>query len=98
MVNYQLGKIYKIVGNGFTYYGSTCEPQLSRRLAGHRGKYKKYLEGQQHFVSRFKCFENDNTDFYIVLVENYACNNKDELLYRERHYIENNECCNNINQ
>jgi len=29
-----------------------------------------------------------------VLVENYPCNSKDELLARERHYIENNECVN----
>ena len=30
MVNYQLGKIYKIVGSGLVYIGSTCEPTLAR--------------------------------------------------------------------
>ena len=38
MVNYQLGKIYKIVDNtnGNIYIGSTCEPTLARRLAKQR--------------------------------------------------------------
>ena len=37
MVNYQLGKIYKLVDNtnGNIYIGSTCLPYLSSRLAGH---------------------------------------------------------------
>lgn len=45
MVNYQLGKIYKIVDNvtGKIYIGSTCEPTLARRLVKHRSDYKRYL-------------------------------------------------------
>ena len=37
MVNYQLGKIYKIVDldSNKCYVGSTCEPTLARRLANH---------------------------------------------------------------
>jgi hypothetical protein len=36
-INYQLGKVYKIVDNtnGQCYVGSTCEPILARRLASH---------------------------------------------------------------
>ena len=40
MVNYQLGKVYKIVGNGKIYVGSTCERLLCQRLSGHNRSYK----------------------------------------------------------
>ena len=38
MVNYQLGKIYKLVDNtnGNIYIGSTCKPYLSSRLVQHK--------------------------------------------------------------
>jgi molybdopterin-guanine dinucleotide biosynthesis protein len=88
MTNYQLGKIYKIVCNttGLTYYGSTCEPTLARRLAGHRSKYEKKL------CSSHQVLESNNYD--IVLVENFPSDNKMELHKRERYYIENNDCIN----
>lgn len=95
-IDYSLGKIYKITGNGYTYYGSTCEPTLARRLAGHIRNYKRYLNGKDHFITSFRCFENNNNDYHIILVEKYSCNNKDELHARERWYIENNECCNKV--
>ena len=94
MIDYSLGKIYKLTGNGYTYYGSTCEPTLARRLAGHIRTYKAYLNGKHNYITSFSCFENANSDYHIVLVENFPCNNKDELHAKERYYIENNECCN----
>ena len=33
-------------------------------------------------------------DYAIVLIENYPCNNKEELHRRERYHIESNECIN----
>ena len=47
MVNYQQGIVYKIVANGQTYIGSTCEPTLARRLARHKGSYKSWLRGNK---------------------------------------------------
>ncbi len=94
MVKYELGKIYKITGNGCTYYGSTAEKYLSTRLANHMYLYKLYLQGKSNFVSSYKCFENDNDDYQIVLVETFPCKSKDELHARELFYIENNECVN----
>ena len=92
MVNYQQGKIYKIVchNTGLIYYGSTCEPSLARRLHYHKTSYMcvKYKVK----CTSTKVLENDN--YGIFLVENYPCNNKDELRMRERFYIENNECVN----
>eukprot|EP01040_Poterioochromonas_malhamensis_P000307 gene307-329_t len=42
-VNYQLGKIYRIHCNvtNKDYYGSSAEPTLARRLAGHRMVHTK---------------------------------------------------------
>jgi hypothetical protein len=93
-VNYQLGKIYKIINNinNEIYVGSTCEPILARRLAGHIGTYKQYLKGKTRYISSYKIIEMGN--YEIVLIENYPCENKDELHKRERHYIEKLECVN----
>jgi hypothetical protein len=43
MPNYQDGNIYKIVCNitDECYIGSTCEPTVARRLAGHVIDYKR---------------------------------------------------------
>ena len=59
MVNYQLGKIYKIVCNetGEMYIGSTCEPTLARRLATHVGQYKSWKNGKGYKVMSFDIIE-----------------------------------------
>ena len=94
MVNYNLGKIYKIKCNitGQTYIGSTCEKTLARRLAGHTRAYKRHLDGKFSNVSSFKVLENG--DYFIVLLESVNCENNDELKARERFHIENNKCTN----
>ena len=58
MPNYQDGKIYKIVCNitDECYIGSTTEPTLARRLAGHVNNYKVWKSG--------KC--NKTTSFDII--------------------------------
>ena len=47
MVNYSLGKIYKIADNtnGDIYIGSTCEPTLAKRLYGHVDKFRFVNKG-----------------------------------------------------
>jgi hypothetical protein len=95
MTNYRQGKIYKIVCNttGLTYYGSTCEPTLARRLANHKTSYKCWKIGKKKGnVKSFGLLENDN--YVIVLVELFPCDRKMELHQRERYYIENNDCVN----
>ena len=96
MPDYQLGKIYKIECNvtGKVYIGSTCEPTLARRLAGHVGDYKRYLKGIYPYVSSFDVLQNGNYD--IVLIESYPCNSKDELHARERYHTNNIEYVNKI--
>ena len=94
MVNYKNGKIYKIVDNtnGNIYIGSTCEPRLCRRIWGHNGKYNQYKLGKYGYVKSFEIIKNN--DYNIILVENYSCDTKDELLSRERYYIDKFECIN----
>jgi len=81
---YVNGKIYKIVCNltGEVYYGSTIQ-KLNDRMNKHR--YNKNCESKQ-IINR--------NNYYCELIENYSCNNKNELESRERCYIENYDCIN----
>ncbi len=84
MVNYQDAKIYKLVGGGLTYYGSTCS-ELRYRLYKHKQKSNK---------CKSKLLFDSGDKVEIILVEKYPCNDKMELQQKERYYIENNECVN----
>jgi hypothetical protein len=91
MPNYQNGKIYKLYGikeDGtiINYYGSTTL-NLRVRLAGHvqDSKFSKKCTSKQ-------IIETNN--YEIMLIENYPCNNKEELHSHEQQYILNNECVN----
>jgi predicted GIY-YIG superfamily endonuclease len=91
MVNYQNGKIYKIVDNtnGDIYVGSTiCS--LQKRLRGHKTDSK----GRTDISSSKIIFNND---YKIELIENYPCNSLKELLQREQYYIDNTDCINKCN-
>ena len=97
MVNYKNGKIYKLVNSicneGNCYYGSTCN-KLRIRKQQHKYNYKYWKEGKYHFVSSFKLFDEDFENTKIILVEEVKCDNKQQLLARERFYIENYKCLN----
>ena len=88
MVNYQNGKIYRIVCNqtGLQYIGSTCMP-LSTRLYQHKRLYKDGKSGTSKLVL-------ENNDCSIVLLEDCPTDRKELLLQRERFYIETMECVN----
>lgn len=84
MPNYSTSKIYEIICRitNERYIGSTTE-KLSRRLAGHR---------------TLKCSSKriiERGDYYINLIEEYpACQNKEQLLKREREWYDKLECIN----
>tara|TARA_R110000744_G_scaffold85603_2_gene167253 strand:- start:1385 stop:1855 length:471 start_codon:yes stop_codon:yes gene_type:complete len=88
MPNYKNSKIYKIVNDelNLTYYGSTVS-SLSRRLGHHKTDALIKNLSSKILFSTVKPPE-------IFLVEKYSCNDKEELIKRERYYIENNECVN----
>jgi hypothetical protein len=93
MVNYQLGKVYKIVGNGFIYVGSTCEKYLSNRLAGHNSDFRRFQKGDLNGgLTSYKCLSDEN--HYIELLELFPCGSKDELHACERKWIEQLDCVN----
>ena len=84
MPDYSKGKIYRIVCNetGEQYIGSTTE-SLSRRLSGHK---------RRGDCTSSQIIERGN--YKIVLIEECACDNKEQLNRRERHFIETMECVN----
>ena len=94
MVNFQQGKIYKIVDNtnGNIYIWSTFEKSLARRLASHRAAYNFYLKNNSNFLTSFDILKNGS--YKIVLLEAYPCKSRDELKARERYYIERLDCIN----
>jgi len=87
MPDYNNGKIYCIrsPNTDLIYIGSTCQ-KLSQRIAEHRNQIKK--------TNRASKIIFEYGDAYIELLENYSCNNKEELLKKEGEYIRNNNCCN----
>ena len=92
MPDYSKSKVYKMECCGLNYIGSTTEPTVAHRLASHKANYKRWCNGKTNDVSSFRLFElGDPT---IVLLETVNCNNRDELLARERYHIENNICVN----
>ena len=91
---YSNSKIYKLVCNqtGLTYYGSTTQP-LYKRKHQHEVAYKRFTEGK--LGPHYKAFEIlEKGDYVVVLVEEFSCENKEQLQRRERFHIENNECVN----
>lgn len=90
MKDYSLGKIYKIISNknGMYYVGSTCYPKLSQKLSKHKQDYKKYENGKGIWNQVYNFFIYDEPR--IILLENYSCNNIDELHARQ-HYWEEQE-------
>ena len=75
-----MGTIYKLTDGELVYYGSTIQT-LHRRLLQHK---KKFNDCSSNSLNR------DNLT--IELVEEVE--DKEQLKWRERYYIENNECVN----
>lgn len=86
VVDYQNGKIYKLVCNvtGNIYVGSTCQT-LYQRKAGHDRDYRKYLNGKISFITSFDILKNGN--YNMILIESYPCADKSQLHAREGHWI-----------
>ena len=83
---YNKSKIYTIRSphTDKFYIGATIIP-LCKRLSGHRTKYNYYLKGESHYVTSFELFKLGGE--YIELLENYPCNNVEELNKREGELI-----------
>lgn len=96
MVNYKNGKIYAIRAPNTKeiYIGSTCEA-LSRRLTMHRAQLKMYLDGKQNYLTSFNLLQKEG--YYIELIEEFPCDNKEQLNRREGEIIRaTNDCINKV--
>jgi len=82
MVDYQNGKIYKIVSNdcGLVYIGSTAEYKLKDRLKGHEEDFKYGV-----YVSSSELIKQSHYD--IIELEAYPCNSKAALETQERFWM-----------
>jgi hypothetical protein len=89
---YEYGKIYKLTSEHTNkiYIGSTCKKLLSQRLASHNNNYKQWKKGNRiGYMYSFKLFDLGLVQ--ITLLEACPCNTKDELLSRERYWMEQNQ-------
>ena len=77
------GYIYEIRCNytNQVYYGSSCVPFKTRMY-----KHKTLNTSSRDIIAR--------GNYTAKVIENIIFKNKNELLMKERHYIQNNECVN----
>lgn len=92
-MSYQNGKIYKLwsPSKNLVYYGSTTQT-LSQRLSRHITQYNYYKCKPKNYCYAFLIIECE--DYKIELIEEYPCNNKQQLCKKEGEYIKANECVN----
>ena len=88
MVNYQNGKIYKIVSQNTDkiYIGSTCVKTLGIRFSHHKTHYDRYNRNLSSCISSFEIL--NFPDACIELIETFPCTSKIELLTRETYFID----------
>jgi hypothetical protein len=85
--DYANGKIYRLVATGTeqVYIGSTCE-LLAKRLYNHNW-CAAHPESQKPTMA-CKLYEEGRT-VAIELIEAFPCETRDQLLVRERYWLEN---------
>ena len=97
---YNFSKIYKIEPiteheEHEIYIGSTTKKYLSQRMTQHKSSYKKYLTDSKKKYSIYDLFNKYGVEnFNIYLLENYICNDINELRTKEGEYIRNLKCIN----
>jgi hypothetical protein len=91
MNKYQDGKIYLIYSKKYPliYYGSTTRT-LEDRLKEHERDCELFLNEKGKYTSSFEIIKLGNYD--ILLIEDFPCNSKKDLLRREGEYIKQNFC------
>ena len=88
MKDYRNSKIYKLTDNstGECYIGSTTG-EINIRLNGHRSN-----KNTGKYVASHAIIERG--DYLISIIENYPCENNQELRMREQYWIDNTTCTN----
>ena len=85
MLDYKNGKIYKLVNNidDKIYVGSTCTTLVKRK---HEHKKKSKRCPDRRIYKHILAVSWDNAS--IILIENFPCESKDELVRRERYWYD----------
>ena len=97
---YNNSKIYKIEPipdheEHEIYIGSTTKKYLSQRLQQHKSCYKAFLNNKANNFSIYDLFNKYGVEnFNIYLLENYNCNDINELRAKEGDYIRKSKCIN----
>jgi len=94
---YHNSKIYTIRSHQCeTYYIGSTTQALYKRLSGHRNDFKAYNKSNGgRYLTSFEIIKYD--DHYIELLEEYKCENKQQLERREGELIrENKKNCINV--
>ena len=93
MPDYSKAKLYSIRSHHTEdiYIGSTCG-RLSHRLHDHKAKYKRYKLGKVSYTTSFSILKYP--DYYIELIRDVPCSNKQELLLLEGKEIRSTKCVN----
>ena len=91
MNKYNESKIYKITSEHIDkiYIGSTNQKYLCSRIACHKAYYKRWkADNKKPYCSSYELYKLGDVKY--ELLELYNCNNKKELLERERYFMEQN--------
>ena len=100
MPDYSQGKIYNIQPiieheEHEIYIGSTSVKYLCERMGQHKRDYKKWTADACSKVMCYELFDKYGFDNCVItLIENVNANTKEELLQRERYYIQSMKCIN----
>jgi hypothetical protein len=65
MKHYTQGKVYKLVGAGKVFVGSTTV-ELKVRFAAHKGHYNRWLRGEKGYCSAFECLADPNCSIELL--------------------------------
>ncbi len=87
MPDYSKGKIYRISAGDLTYYGSTTQ-----LLCNRMGQHRKDFRLNKGYASALVLQQDPEAK--IVWVEDYPCENKEQLNAREQYYQDNYPCVN----
>jgi hypothetical protein len=85
-MDYSKGKIYQILNhvNDDIYIGMTCQ-LLSQRMRDHRCRT---VSNKHEHIPLYKTMRDLGlNNFYIELIENFPCENKEQLKAREGYWI-----------
>lgn len=85
-MDYKNGKIYKIQSSQTEkiYIGSTAMPRLCQRLAKHMSNFRDWIKNNENvYCTSYEILKFNHN---IILLENYPCNNKDQLHAREEYW------------